>query len=354
MANYSYLQSDHVKDIFPAGFRSSEYATASQTTEQHLTQYKILSANPQNNTFLIINPLNDAEYILGIYGYGFFIDKSHLDKLVEDSTIQYAHLALRKIGNTDTSKLSTIGLVIANGAYLIGDGDDTSSIIHPLDQKLNNSDNSGLTYFKGLILTDSEATELNNLKIDESDPNSENYYTIYTYTFNVSEEGDKRVIIPTNLRLDASEIRTISYDEKGNKIATNTSIDEEFTTDKLNAENITANKINNISVAEVAEEDKNKYIEIKNDDESISLKLKSDVVLENKLTLKEDVVIEERSAVIGDENSPIIKSKSGEFIANNLEIITSKNKTTLEITPSKVTIPNYIKNIDDQIIDNQV
>lgn len=354
MANYSYLQSDHVKDIFPAGFRSSEYATASQTTEQHLTQYKILSANPQNNTFLIINPLNDAEYILGIYGYVFFIDKSHLDKLVEDSTIQYAHLALRKIGNTDTSKLSTIGLVIANGAYLIGDGDNTSSIIHPLDQKLNNSDNSGLTYFKGLILTDSEAKELNNLKIDESDPNSEDYYTIYTYTFNVSEEGDKRVIIPTNLRLDASEIRTISYDEKGNKIATNTSIDEEFTTDKLNVENLTANKINNISVAEVTEDNKNKYIEIKNDNKNISLKLKSDVVLENKLTLKEDVVIEERSAVIGDENSPIIKSKSGEFIANNLEIITSKNKTTLEITPSKVTIPNYIKNIDNQIIDNQV
>lgn len=208
-------------DVFPSGFRSSEYGASAQITEENLTQFKILSSNSNNNAFYIER--DDKSIILGLDGYIFNI--SGVEGI---NGYDYVSIAFRYI--------DTIGWVLANIDNIKSINEKVAEEILVLDDDEK---------FKGLRFSELDESE-------EFTDNSTGKVIGKIKSYEISK-------LKKNLKFDASEIRntTDSLD----------SIVEKFNTKDLTAINATISNINGISINPSEESEESVTVRIAKDTE---------------------------------------------------------------------------------------
>ena len=208
-------------DVFPSGFRSSEYGASAQITEENLTQFKILSSNSNNNAFYIER--DDKSIILGLDGYIFNI--SGVEGI---NGYDYVSIAFRYI--------DTIGWVLANIDNIKSINEKVAEEILVLDDDEK---------FKGLRFSELDESE-------EFTDNSTGKVIGKIKSYEISK-------LKKNLKFDASEIRntTDSLD----------SIVEKFNTKDLTAINATISNINGISINPSEESEESVTVRIDKDTE---------------------------------------------------------------------------------------
>lgn len=186
------LDSDKVV-MFPSGYRATGNSSRF-TTEENLSKIGILTSN--NDNYFIVSPYNANQYLLGIHGYIFQVNRSDIENVFSDefpsSTTLYAYI-----------KLSTEATL---GNILIDATSDSDTIGNCLDT--NNK-------FVGLAFTNEE-------------PSSDDI-SLYVQLYKDSKS------LVSKYRLDTTKLaNSIGEDEK--------SISEEFTSKEISSDNLNANK----------------------------------------------------------------------------------------------------------------
>ena len=126
-----YVESKYIK-VFPAGFRSLQYAEAKLTTESNLLALRMISSSKKNNCQIFTHPNDPNMLVIIINGYYFEIIKANVPTSKENGKPVYAYIVTRD-GNIKT--------VLANAH---------DSSIPALDETVD-----GTPLFRGLAFTNS-------------------------------------------------------------------------------------------------------------------------------------------------------------------------------------------------------
>lgn len=107
-----YLRSTDV-EVFPSGFRNSEFIKSKLTSEENLTSYVgKLSKHKINHTRVFCDPYDSDKIIIVLGGYVFRVNKSAFNSITDG--YKYAFICLRdKASSASTDKLA-YGKVLAN------------------------------------------------------------------------------------------------------------------------------------------------------------------------------------------------------------------------------------------------